>query len=553
MPSTAEIQTIVAEALAARRLEDAAPWQEALLGDGTNARSLTLLGRCFAEGGDIAAGLAYTGEALRIDPFHADAALHRGNLLLSIGSLTEAAACFERILLFRPLHDQALSAYLHALQQTGRKHEIVEALRRRIRLGGEGAELVNRLGLALHAVGDLPGALVAYQRAQALSPGTPLYHSNAATIYYHLERYDDALVELDRALGIDPDFAIAWYHTGNLRRAMCEPRRAEEAYRRAIAIAPEYAEAHFALGCTLLQQDHWAEGWEEYEWRWSVPGLVARIEIDTPRWAGQDLVGRRILVVAEQGSGDTIQYIRYASTLLELGAEVYLWAPSEYVALLRRLPFFSAAATNRFQLPQCDYHIPTLSLPRVLHAAANRIPAAPYLTPEPRKLTDFTKELGPRREHLRVGIAWAGNSVQVEDRHRSAKLSDLAPLFTLPGLRWIGLQKGPEAAQIARSGLPVEDWSARLESFEETAALMGALDGVVSVCSAPLHLAGALGIRSVALLAWAPDWRWRDDDVRTPYYANMRIARMRRLNDWPGIARRAAQIVASWKPNTPRP
>jgi tetratricopeptide (TPR) repeat protein len=553
MPSTAEIHAIVAEALAARRLEDAAPWQDALLGDGANAPSLTLLGRFHAERGDIAAGLAYTGEALRVDPFNTDAAVCRGNLFVSIGSFTEAAACFERILLFAPLHDQALGAYLHALQQTGRRYEIVEALRRRIRLGGEAAELVNRLGLALHSVGDLPGALAAYQRSQALSPRSPLYHSNAATIYFHLERYDDALAELDRAHAIDPNFATAWFHTGNLRRAMCEPRRAEEAFRRVIALAPDHAEAHFALGCMLLQQDRWAEGWVEYEWRWRVPGLVAPIDIDTPRWAGEDLTGRRILVVAEQGSGDTIQYIRYASTLQELGAEVYLWAPPESVALLRRLPFLSGAATNRFELPRCDYHVPTLSLPRLLHAAADRIAAAPYLTPEPTKLARFTKELGARREHLRVGIAWAGNSVQVEDRHRSAQLVDLAPLFALPGLRWIGLQKGPEAAQIARSGLPVEDWSARLESFEETAALMGALDGVVSVCSAPLHLAGALGVRSVALLAWAPDWRWRADEIWTPYYAGMRIARMRRLNDWEGIARRAAQIVASWKPNTPRP
>jgi tetratricopeptide (TPR) repeat protein len=553
MPNTVEIHRLVFDALAQGRLQDAEPWQDALLSDGKNAPGLTLLGRYHAERGDITAGLAYTGEASRVDPFYAEASIHRGNMFVHIGNYAQAADCFESLLLFSPLHNDALNALINALRRSGRNQDIVSALRRRILLGGENHELMNRLGLALHGVGDLAGALANYRRAVELSPETPLYYSNMATIYYHLEQFDEALVQLDHALRIDPNFVTAWYHTGNVLKAMRKIRQAEEAYRKAVEIDPNHAESHFSLGCTLLQQDKWAEGWGEYEWRWNVPGLIAPISIDIPCWQGEDLTGRKILVVAEQGSGDSIQYIRYASTLEDLGAEIYVWAPPETAALMRSLRFVKGAATNRFELPRCDFYVPTMSLPRLLHASPDHIPSGPYITPDPHLLARFSRELGPRRENLRIGISWAGNSIQVEDKHRSAQLSDLEPLLKIQGVRWIGLQKGPASAQIAQSGLPVEDWGNKLESFHETAGLICALDGVVSVCSAPIHLAGALGVRSVALLAWSADWRWREDDVRTPYYPSVRIARMSELNDWAGIAKRTAQIVGSWKANTPRP
>ncbi len=550
MPNAEDIRFYVGNALDTGRPDLARPWRDSLLGDGTDPANLTLLARLTADEGDIVAAMAYNGEAVRANPFYIDGQIQRGNALLKLEAYDQAIECFEQILLFSPLHDQALAALIHAAQKTGRSHVAAYALQRRLRLGAEHAELQNTLGLCLHSCGNLQGALEAYLRAIELDPNTPLYYSNSATIFYHLERFDDALTQLECALQLDPDFATAWYHIGNVRKATCKIALAEEAYRRAVKLKPDYAEAHFALGCALLQQDAWLEGWSEYEWRWRVPGLVAPIHAHLPLWQGEDLQGKRLLVVAEQGSGDTLQYIRYARELAARGATVVVWAPPETASLLNRLPYIAQAASNRFELPQCDMYIPTMSVPRLLQSRFEQIPAEPYLSCDPVRLARFARELGPRQEKLRIGIAWAGNSGQVADRYRSAHLAALAPLFGDPMIRWISLQKGSASQQIAQTGLPLEDWGSQLESFDATAALMSALDGVVSVCSAPIHLAGGLGVRSVAMLSWAPDWRWRADTVHTPYYPAMRIARMSSLNNWDEVARRTAEIVSSWKPKT---
>ena len=547
MPSAQDVRSIVGEALATGRLDLAEPWREKLLGNGDDAASLTLLGRLCAEQGDIAAALAYLGEAARLDPFFLDAQFQRGNLFCRIGAFQAAIDAFERVLLFVPFHDQALGALVYVARSAGRLPDAIYALKRRIRIGGETDEIQNMLGLCSHGIGDLHGALTAYSRAAALSPHVPLFYSNMATIFYHFERYDDALAQLRRALQIDPKFATAWYHIGNVLKATRKVCEAEDAYRHAIAINPDYAEAHFALGCSLLAQDKWSEGWSEYEWRWRVPGLVAPIHADIPLWQGEEIRGRRILVVAEQGSGDSIQYIRYTRELIERGAHVAIWAPPEITSLFRRIPDIIAVAPNRFDLPQCDYFIPAMSLPRLLKGSIGTLPPAPYLTSDPELRARFSRELGPRKKQLRIGLAWAGNPVQVEDAHRSAKLVNLAPLFTYPRIRWISLQKDARREEIAQSGLPIEDWSDKLDDYHATAALMQALDGVVSVCSSPIHLAGALGVRSVAMLAWAADWRWREDDTSTPYYPSMRITRMTSLNAWNEVAAQAAEIVSSWK------
>lgn len=548
MPSTEEVRSFVSNALQTGHPELAAPWRDELLGNGNDAANLVLLGHLSIADNDVATALAYFGEAIRLEPFYVDAHIQRGNLFTRIGAFALALDSFERVLLFVPFHDEALGALVHAAQRAGRLNDAVYALHRRVRLGGETDEVQNTLGICLHGVHDLDGALAAYMRASELSPQTALYYSNAATIYYHLERYDDALTSLDRALEIDPQLKVAWYHTGNLLKASRRIAEAEIAYRRALAIAPDYAEAHFALGCTLLHQDKWSEGWSEYEWRWRVPGLVTPIHAGVPLWLGERLAGRRIMVVAEQGSGDTFQYIRYAGELSALGAEVVLWAPPENVAILRRLPFVTHVASNRFELPRCDYFIPAMSLPRLLNSSVEQLSTTPYLTCDPELREAFSRELGPRRKALRIGLAWAGNSMQVENFHRSTSLEHLVPLLRTPGVRWISLQKGPERQQIPASGLPVEDWSEKLTTYNDTAALMCALDGIVSVCSSPIHLAGALGVRSVAMLAWAADWRWREDDHATPYYGNIEIVKMQSLNAWADVAERTAQVVSSWKP-----
>jgi len=548
MPSTADVHAFVARALESESPTSAHPWRDALLNDVGSAPSLTLLGRLADAEGDTTAALAFLGEAIRTDPYYIDAFMRRANLFARLGAAREAAQDYEAVLRFAPFHRDTLLALCGAAQQAKQPELAVAALHRRIKLGQPTAELCNLLGLFSHQVNDPAAALAAYRQAFTLEPQAPLYANNVATALYHLERYDEALAALATALCLAPEYAVAWYNRGNVFRAIRELENAEHAFRTAIVHAPQYAEPHFGLGCVLLQTNRWEEGWHEYEWRWQVPGLVNPIDIDIPRWNGETLGGRRLLLVAEQGSGDTLQCIRYAQDLAAQGVEVLVWAPVETAALLRRLPYVSAAATNRFELPQADCYAPLMSLPRILQARPDRIPAPPYLAVDAQTRSRFVRELGPRRERLRLGIAWGGNPQQVADRYRSASLSALAPLFEEKGIRWIGLQKDARVGEIASSRMPIEDWSRRIDTFDETAALVDALDGVVSICSAPLHLAGALGLPTIGLLSWAADWRWGIEGSTTPWYPTMHLIRQPALHAWGAAAEEAAALLRTWQP-----
>jgi hypothetical protein len=192
-----------------------------------------------------------------------------------------------------------------------------------------------------------------------------------------------------------------------------------------------------------------------------------------------------------------------------------------------------------------------MSLPRILQSKPDDIPAAPYLIFDRQRAQTFAEKLGPRRERLRLGIAWAGNPKQGDDYLRSAELLDFKELFPqTPDVRWIGMQVGPRAAEIATSGLPVEDWSPELDSFDTTAALFANLDGVVCVCTGPLHLAAALGLQTACMLSWTGDWRWGEDETRTPWYPNMTLIRQPNQGNWTAVANRAAALVKTWQPGT---
>jgi tetratricopeptide (TPR) repeat protein len=548
MPSTADVHTFVINALNQQRPDLALPWRSRLLEDISSASSLTLLAKISSAENDISAALTFCGEALRGDPYYVDAYLLRAQLLNQVGAFDEAIRNYQQVLLFMPLNDEAVRAIFMAAQQAQRPAAAVDALTRRLRIGPDNAELRNLLGLMQHAVGNLPAALEAYDRAIELDPTAPLYLNNRATILYHQEKYDIALTALNLALKLMPDYAVAWHNVGNIYKATGKLKLAEHAYRRTIALQPDYAEAHFNLGCVLLQANTWPEGWDEYEWRWKVPGLVAPIHAGIPLWQGEPIDGERILVVAEQGSGDTLQFARYLPHLLDLGAEIVVWAPMETATLLRRHPAVTACATNRSELPVAKYYVPMMSLPRLLNASLKGIPTDPYLTFNKRRMHAFLRELGPRQENLRLGIAWAGNPMQVEDRHRSATLKALAPLFDVPSVRWISIQKGARTAEIEPSNFPIEDWGNALDSFDTTAALVSALDGVVSICSAPTHLAGGLGIQTACMLSWIADWRWCKEPTSTMWYPNVKLIRQAKLNDWTEVAERTADLISTWKP-----
>jgi hypothetical protein len=253
-----------------------------------------------------------------------------------------------------------------------------------------------------------------------------------------------------------------------------------------------------------------------------------------PEWNGEPLAGKRFLVLAEQGMGDMIQFVRYAEDLVARGATVLVEAPPDLIDLLRDAPGVSAVVPQGGPYPSCDYQAPIMSLPRLCGTGMESIPASlHYLVADTRRLARWRGLLGPGSKP-RVGLNWAGNPAHVRDAFRSMPLAALAPLLAMREIEWIGLQKGAAAAQIA--ALPREcklrDMAAGSQNFADLAAVLSELDLVITVDTSVVHLAGALGRPTLLLLDTGHDWRWLQHRNDSPWYPTVRLIRQAARGDW---------------------
>jgi tetratricopeptide (TPR) repeat protein len=324
-------------------------------------------------------------------------------------------------------------------------------------------------------------------------------------------------------------------------RALGNYEEALAAYRQAIAIAPHFAEAHRDEGLLLLLLGRFGEGWTKYEWRWRASTVGAH-PIKGPRWNGELLAGRTILLQAEQGVGDTLQFLRYGPLVAQRCGNVILQLPPS-MARLCGDAISAAARVVSFDeaLPAFDYHAPLLSLPRIFATTLDTVPARiPYLRAPPRCAEGWQREFADIGG-MRVGIAWAGNPDHENDHNRSIPFGHLLPLFAGCQARFYSLQVGERSADLrAAADLGVADLSERLTDFGETAGAIEALDLVITVDTAVAHLAGALGKPVWLLLPSVPDWRWLLVREDSPWYPDMRLFRQVRRGDWAEVVARVA-------------
>jgi hypothetical protein len=319
-------------------------------------------------------------------------------------------------------------------------------------------------------------------------------------------------------------------------------------FRRAIRLAPNYAEAHKNLAHSLLRGGQFAEGWREYEWRWQCREFP-RLPYTQPAWDGSPLEGRTLLLCAEQGLGDTIQFVRYAPLLKRRGGRTVVAAQKPLLPLLAGCPGIDALADRDAAPPPYDVFAPLLSLPRLLGTTPADVPAeVPYLQARPDLVERWREELRPL-DGFRVGIAWRGSPGYRMDRLRSFPLSHFEPLARLPGVRLVSLQKGPGVEQLREldGRFPVVDLAGRLDEasgpFMDTAAVMRNLDLVVSCDTAVAHLAGALGVPVWLALSCAPEWRWLVGREDSPWYPTMRLFRQESAGAWEDVFRRMAAAL----------
>jgi tetratricopeptide (TPR) repeat protein len=484
-------------------------------------------------------------KAIALQPGFAGAYSNLGNALGAQGRTDEAVAALRRAVALEPRSALALSNLGNVLTGAGSAEEAAAACRRAIGLSPGFASAHSHLGNALVALGRAEDGLAAHREAVALEPGSPQAHGDLGMALKALGRLPGAEAALRHALELDPAYAQAHNNLGVVMWELGRLEEAAAAFRRSLELKPDWAEAHMNLALVLLLQGELVEGFGEYAWGeqarlWRPPGGLGA------GWDGGPFPGRTLLLEDEQGAGHTIQFARFVPLARARGGRIILRCRRPLERLLRSLAGADDVVSRAAPPPAYEVAAPLSRLPGLLGTELDGIPAEiPYLAPDPEAAARWRDHLGDDGR-LKVGLAWAGNPRQVDDRNRSMPFDRLAPLLGIPGVRFFGLQVGERAGDLA--GLApgsVEDLAPRLIDYAQTAAAIAGLDLVITVDTSVAHLAGALGRPVWVMLAFVPAWMWlmgRDD---SPWYPTARLFRQPERGDWDGVvARVRAELEA---------
>jgi tetratricopeptide (TPR) repeat protein len=516
------------------------------------------------------------GKAKSIEaPTLLDAELSLAETRLSEGRLTEAEAHCRRALAVREDLPQAEHVLGVVAYQKGKINDAIVHVRRAVHLAptvalyhanlgemlrligepGRAAEeaqcalaidpnmtaALSNLGAALYDLGKYEEAAVAQRRAIAVKPDFAEAHSNLGNALHALRRFDEAIESYRWAVELKPDYADAWANLGTTLHHSGRFAEGAAALRRAIALSPGHANARAGLGILLLMRGEFGEGWDEYEWRLRSSENRGR-HFPERAWQGESLAGKSIYVQAEQGLGDTLQFVRYLPWLAARGAKVALRAQQPLVTLLRESLSAVAVLGERGNPPPYEYDVALLSLPRLAKTRLESVPAViPYLRSPAEAMLRWRRRLS-EMAGLKVGIAWAGSPDHANDRRRSVSVSVLTPLLSIRGASFASLQVGPRAADVATLEDPstITNISSEIRDFADTAAAIAALDLTIAVDTAVAHLAGALGKPVWLLLPWVSDWRWMLGREDSPWYPSMRLFRQNAGEDWRAVISRVA-------------
>jgi tetratricopeptide (TPR) repeat protein len=534
---------------------------EAVRRDPSHALAHCVRGDVLSALGRPAEALAAFDRALALNPNLIDAHNNRGNELRALGRHTEALAAYDIVLSRAPRHAAAIVNRGNAFIELGRFEEALAAYDQALSLLPNMPQIHVRRGDALQSLDRFSDALAAHECALAIAPDLVQGLTGRATALKWLGRLEEAEAAAHSAIAVNCDYAPAHNTLGNVLRDLGRFEQAIASFRRAVELAPAIAEIETNLGqALLLSGDFGPEAWRAHEYRL---GLTTQRIVTPPRvaphWQGEPIAGKRILVYAEQGLGDTLHFFRLLEPLRRRGAKVALLTQPQLAKLLAP----SAGDIEIVTTPPntgVDYIVALLSLPLHLGITLDTIPAdIPYMSADPERTAAWRDKLGAG---FKVGIAWQGSSASRIDIGRSFPLSAFAPLGPVPGVRLISLQKGAGSEQLdaAPAGLAVE----RLSQFDEgpdafldTAAVMQNLDLVVTSDTAIAHLAGALGRPVWVALQHIPDWRWLMQRPDSPWYPTMRLFRQPARGDWASvfdaIAAALADLVRASQSKRPAP
>jgi tetratricopeptide (TPR) repeat protein len=514
--------------------------------------ALQLLGALKLQTGKVGEAYRLIAAALEVEPRSADALTNLGLALRAMNRNAEALARFDQALALVPAHVEARNNRGLLLLVEHRAEQALACFDEVLRLEPRHLARVNR-GNALAELGALEEAIAEYDRALAMFPNHPGALFNRGNALHGMARYDEAIAAFDRALATVPRHAEAWNNRATALYALNRHAEALASCARAIAVRKDYADAHHNEALSLLAMGDFARGLPKYEWRLRAGNARPRA-LRRPLWLGEYPLSRKtILLHAEQGLGDSIQFVRYAPLIARADAKVILEVQPELADLLGAVDGVDRVVTRGETLPAFDVHCPVASLPLAFRTGLDSIPAAiPYLRARGERVSKWQPRIAALARPV-VALAWAGNPAHVNDRNRSIALSRLDPLIATPRARFVSIQRdlrGGEAEMLAGDDRIVH-LGGELIDFADTAAVIALCDLVISVDTAVAHLAGAMGKPVFILLPFSCDWRWMLDRADTPWYPTARLFRQPALQDWDGVIAQVQAKLAqarSWLP-----
>jgi Flp pilus assembly protein TadD len=456
-------------------------------------------------------------------PDYVDALVNLGATYRAQGELDQAVSCYRRALELTPDLPTAHSNLGNALGQQGRLEDAESCLRRALELKPDFAEA----------------------------------HSNLGGVLRNQNRPEEAMAFLQKALLLRPDFTEAHVHLAITLIAMGQPDEAERSYLRALRLRPDSTELKFGLSCVKLLLGDYESGFALYESRLEKDALpqavygALQVRMDevrgVPRWQGEPGAGRTLLVWTDQGLGDTLMMMRYFPMLKGRGFDrLVVHVEDALVRIVQNLPGIDEVVSRSRSSPaaRVDCHCPLTSLPLLFKTRVETIPGkVPYSTIPEALRRKWADRVGAVKQP-RVGLVWAGRSDYPKDALRSVRLEKFSPLFEVPGINFVNLQKGREAGQIGETRFALVDFMDGCTDMLETGALVEQLDLVICVDTAVMHLAGALGKPLWLLNRFETEWRWMLDREHSPWYPTMRIFRQRRPDDWDEVMARVSSALS---------
>ena len=480
---------------------------------GPAANTYVTLGTALQERGLFEEAVQHYLDAIETDPNFHEAYFKLGVIYQIMGLYDEAIAKYRTVLALKADHIEAMINLGNVFRIQGKVEEAISYFNEAITVKPDYASTYNNLGVAFRDKGDLDNAILYYRKA----------------------------------LELDNEFAEAYNNLGMAFQEKAKFAEAESSFRNAIQLDPNLPEAHVNLSAALLLSGNFSEGWKEYEWRLKLKEYNF-LTAQKP-WDGEDISDKTILLYAEQGFGDTIQFIRYATLVADRGFTVFVACQQELESLLCRVKGVNRAIPFGKPLPLFDFQSHLLSLPGIFHTTISNIPSnIPYLIADPLAVGRWGEKLASDRSKMKVGIAWEGDPAYKKNHIRSLLLADILPLLGIKNISFYKLQKETSKSQdlVNNRELNLIDYTNLILDFSDTAALMENIDLIISVDTSAAHLAGALGKPVWTLLPFIPDWRWMLDREDSPWYPTMRLFRQPEPGAWGPVIKSVADELKKY-------